>query len=74
MFRNVICNAHWMLKGLWNIVWGWLDPFIQQKIILVGYSDCTKTLLEYIDEETLEESYGGKRPDIQHGEFFPPKF
>ena len=50
-----------MLRALWNVVWTWVDDFIKQKIIICGYNDCKKILLEYISEDVLEEQYGGKR-------------
>ena len=52
----IAVNSHWLLRGFWNIVWKWLDEFIQQKIILCGYGEeCVKNCLEYVDEEVLEE-------------------
>mmetsp|Transcript_39651 Transcript_39651/g.60727 ORF Transcript_39651/g.60727 Transcript_39651/m.60727 type:complete len:108 (-) Transcript_39651:12-335(-) len=72
MFRTVIVRSHWLLRGLWNIVWGWLDEFVQQKIIILGYKDIEKTLTDYIQVEDLEEKFGGKKPNIV-ANYFPPQ-
>ena len=61
-----------MLRALWNVVWTWVDDFIKQKIIICGYNDCQKTLLEYISEDVLEEQYGGKIKKIVD-KYFPPE-
>lgn len=50
MFRTIAVNSHWLLRGVWNAAWSWLDPFVQQKIIICGYYDCTSNLLDYLDE------------------------
>ena len=73
MFRTVAVNSHWLLRGLWNAAWAWLDEFVQQKIIICGYNDCTTTLLELVDSKTLERKYGGEREDMV-GPFFPPRY
>jgi hypothetical protein len=41
-------------------------------MIICGYNNVTKILTEYIDENTLEEKFGGKKPNIS-SQFFPPK-
>lgn len=54
MFRLVLVNAPFVLKAAWNIIYNWLDEFVQQKIILCGTKSVGKNLLEYIDEKELE--------------------
>lgn len=54
MFRTVAVNSHWLLRGMWSALWSILDAFVQKKIIIAGYNNCTSTLLEYIDESVLE--------------------
>lgn len=71
MYRNVFFNAHWFIQGLWGTVKGWLDYFVQQKIMIPKSADLTSTLLEYIDENDLEEKFGGKKPNITV--FWPPE-
>ena len=73
MFRNIVLNTHWVLQGLWNMVWGWLDPFVQQKITVCKAADMKSTLTQYVDESVLEEKYGGTRPNITSN-YFPPKY
>ena len=72
MFRTIAVNSHWLLRGVWNAAWSWLDSFVQQKIIICGYYDCTSNLLNYLDEQTLEKKYGGQKPDLV-GPYFPPR-
>jgi hypothetical protein len=64
MYRLIACNSHLILRTFWNAVCSWLDQFVQQKIIICGYHDCTKNLLEYIDIDDLEVKYGGNKPNI----------
>lgn len=74
MFRNVMVNAPWVIAGLWASVKGWLDPFVQQKISICSKKeDMRNAILKYVDENVLEEKYGGKRPNIT-GDTFPPQF
>jgi hypothetical protein len=61
-----------LLSAFWGIVQSWIDDFIKQKMTICGYKNVTETLLEYIDEDTLEQKYGGNKPDISE-QFFPPK-
>ena len=57
-------NSPLLLKIGWGIVYSWLDEFVQQKIVICGTKSVSKNLLEYIDENELEEQYGGKKPRI----------
>lgn len=25
LFRIVAINSHWMLRGMWNLIWTWID-------------------------------------------------
>ena len=54
MFRMFIVNSPLLLTAFWNIAWTWLDDFIKQKITICGYNNVGTTLMEYIDENTLE--------------------
>jgi hypothetical protein len=72
MYRLCAVNSPLLLKAAWNIVYSWLDEFVQQKIIICGSKSVAKSLLEFIDAEHLEIQYGGKKPTIQGG-FFPPQ-
>ena len=72
MLRTMAVNTHWALRGMWNIVYTWVDKFVQKKIIICG-PDYTDTILEYIDKDVLEQKHGGNKPDITEN-FFPPRF
>ena len=58
---------------MWSIVWTWIDDFVKQKIYICGYYDFKENLLKYINPESLEERFGGNKPDIQEN-YFPPRF
>ena len=64
MFRMFAVKSPLLLKVGWGLVYTWLDDFVQQKIKICGTKSCAKNLLEYIDEDELEEQYGGKKPNI----------
>jgi hypothetical protein len=72
MFRNVIVNSHWLVSGLWSTVKGWLDPFVQQKILMPSSAQTKETILQYVDPGCLEVQYGGTLPTITEN-FFPPR-
>ena len=44
MFRTIIVFSPFLLRALWNIIWAWIDEFVQQKIIICGWYDAQKTL------------------------------
>ena len=73
MFRMIVVNSHWMLRGMWAVVWQLIDEYIKTKIVIAGYNDCQKNLLEYVDENVLEQQYGGKKQTFKEP-FFPPAF
>ena len=73
--RNIkafFVNTHWVLQGIWKMVFNWLDEFMQQKMIFANDNQILETLVEYMDEDIIEEKYGGKRPNIT-ANFFPPQ-
>ena len=71
MTKAFFVNNHWLLQGVWKMVFGWLDEFVQQKIKFCNGDEIKQSLLKYVDEDVLEEKYGGKRPNITEN-FFPP--
>ena len=36
MYKNVVVNTPTVLKGIWSMIFSWLDKFMQQKIIVTG--------------------------------------
>ena len=73
MYRNIMLNTHWLVQGLWATIKGWLDPFVQQKIIMCSEEDMKSTMSQYIDLKDVEEQYGGSKPRIT-ANFYPPKY
>ncbi|KAI0903405.1 CRAL/TRIO domain-containing protein [Ustulina deusta] len=53
----LIHNAPFVFWGIWNIIKGWLDPVIASKI---NFTRKSADLLQFISEENLQTSYGGK--------------
>ena len=53
--------------GAWSIIKPWLDPAIAFKI---NFTSGTKGLLQYIEKENLQTSYGGEDP--WQYKFVPP--
>ena len=72
MVKSFFINTHWLLQGLWKMLFTWLDEFVQQKITFVNDGETKDVLVKYMDEDIIEQKYGGKRPDITD-DFFPPK-
>ena len=71
LFRMFGLNVHWLVRGLFKVVSTWLDEFTTTKINMLG-SEFQRHLHEVIDENSLEEKYGGKLPN-KTGEYFPPQ-
>ena len=53
-----IVNAPWTFTAVWKIVQGWLDEKTRQKIQIVGGKPF-KTLVKYIDEDSIPDFLGG---------------
>lgn len=54
-----VVNAPWIFPVLYKLVKGFLDPKTRTKVHVLG-SNFKEKLLEYIDEDSLPEEYGGK--------------
>jgi hypothetical protein len=54
MYKLCAVNAPMLLKAAVNIVYNWLDEFVQQKIIICSSKSVAKNLLEFIEPESLE--------------------
>lgn len=69
-FKIFILNANMIIRGSFKLVTVALDDFTAQKINLMG-KDFKKKLLETIDEDCLEQRFGGTLPNKTDA-FFPP--
>ena len=56
-----IINAPVVLKGLWAMIKGWIDPVTAAKFRILG-KDYQAALLEVIDADQLPVEYGGRNP------------
>ena len=72
LFRLFGINVSVVLRTIWYLAKGMWDKYTQKKMILYG-SDYQKGLLEYIDENCLEEKLGGNLANIEK-DFYPPQF
>ncbi|CDW82821.1 UNKNOWN [Stylonychia lemnae] len=70
MYRLFAINLHWLLRGLWSIAKNGVDQFTLTKMQLFG-GDFKNSVVQVINENSLEEKYGGKLPD-KTSNFFPP--
>ena len=59
VLKAFFVNNHWLLQGIWKMVFGWLDEFVQRKIVFLNGDEIKPTLLQFIKEDVLEEKYGG---------------
>jgi hypothetical protein len=58
MGNMFVVNAPYLFAGVWSMVKGFLDERTRNKIKIIG-SGFEKTLLEFIDAETLPTFLGG---------------
>lgn len=63
MFRAFVINATWMIRATWKICTSVLDEFTAQKMVVLS-SEYQKDLKQMIDEDCLEQKYGGKLPNV----------
>jgi hypothetical protein len=59
----VICNAHPLFTAMWAACAGWIDPVTQAKFLTAPRGRATETLFQYIDEDVLPISLGGKHEE-----------
>ena len=69
MFRNIVVNTPYLIMGVWTIIKGWCDQFVQQKMCLTYQH--AEELAKYANPEDFETKYGGSREDMK--EFWPVK-
>lgn len=67
--RMVVYPVPWLLRGLWSVVKGALDPMVAEKAVFLGASPAgcryPPTLSEYVDLSTMPT-------DAMYGLFKPP--
>uniref|UniRef100_A0A7S3V239 CRAL-TRIO domain-containing protein n=1 Tax=Aplanochytrium stocchinoi TaxID=215587 RepID=A0A7S3V239_9STRA len=60
MRKIYITNAPYLFNMLWNIIKVWMEKDLKEKIVIVKNME---TLKELIDEDVLEERFGGRRSE-----------
>ena len=50
LFRLVICNSTWMIRGWWIMLQSIFDGFTAQKILMTGDSDSKEFKTDIIDK------------------------
>ena len=77
LYRLVMVNSTWLVRGMFNFVYPVFDGFTRQKIIMSGDADDSdykkEIVAKYFNVSKLEKKYGGKMDNITEGNFFPPK-
>jgi len=63
----------WIVRAIFAIVQTFLDQFQKESNVLLG-SSYLDEFDEVIGLENLQELYGGPKPNLQLGDFFPPRF
>ncbi len=72
MYRLFCVHTAWLIRGLWKVVRPLIDEFTASKINIYGSSDFEQDMLKVIDENNLEQKYGGKQPN-KVANYFPPE-
>lgn len=63
--KAFIINAPAAFPMVWKLIKMWLDPVVAQKIsILGGPNDWRPKVLDFIGEENMPSTYGGKLPAL----------
>lgn len=63
--KAFIINAPSAFPMVWKLIKMWLDPVVAQKIsILGGPNDWRPKVLDFIGEENMPSTYGGKLPPL----------
>lgn len=77
LFRLVIVNSTWLVRGMFNFVYPVFDGYTRQKILISGDGDSKEfqrdIVSQFFDINKMEKKYGGKLPDLEKN-FFPHKF
>lgn len=75
LYINYVLNMSSLVRGLWKIVKAFLDEATVQKIQFLE-SSTKKNIFTYINEEQVEQKFGGKAPNVIPGmnNLFPPIF
>ena len=71
LFRFFATDVTLLVRGVWKMAHKFVDEFTNKKLLIFG-NDYGKELLELMDEDCLEEKYGGKQPNKDN--FWPPQF
>ncbi len=64
-------NFHWLARFLWKIFQSFLDQFQVETNLVLG-ADYHEDFDRIIGLENIQEMYGGARPNVKEGEFYPP--
>jgi hypothetical protein len=75
LYVNYILNMSSIIRGIYNMIKGLLDPSTEKKIKLLDNSN-RHLILTNINEEQVERRFGGKAPDLIPGKnrLFPPNY
>lgn len=71
LYKFIGVNVTFMLRVIWKLVKSFVDSSTQKQMEVYG-TDFKQTLLDMVDEDKLEEKYGGTLPN-KETDFFPPQ-
>jgi hypothetical protein len=75
LYINYVLNMSSIIRGIWKVVKAFLDEATVQKVQFLEGST-KKNIFTYINEEQVEQKFGGKAPNVVPGmnRLFPPVF
>ena len=72
LFRFYATDVTFIVRQLWKLAHQFVDEFTNKKLLIFG-DDYAESIKELIDDDKLEQRYGGTMPNIENN-FFPPAY
>uniref|UniRef100_A0A7S3I3Q3 CRAL-TRIO domain-containing protein n=1 Tax=Favella ehrenbergii TaxID=182087 RepID=A0A7S3I3Q3_9SPIT len=72
LFRFYATDVTFIVRQLWKLAHKFVDEFTNKKLLIFG-DDYQNEIKELIDEDNLEQRYGGNLPNIERN-YFPPQY
>ena len=62
LFKAFLFNVPMVFRAAWSMISPWIDARTAKKVVFCG-ADFQSELLQLIAPESLEQRYGGSKPD-----------
>jgi hypothetical protein len=72
LYKLFAINVSFTLRAIWTVLSNFIDSFTENKIKIFS-DDYHDALFEIVDQEMIEQKFGGKLPNKTEA-FYPPKF